>query len=288
MPKNKVQVKKIPSGINIVINNSNKIENAPKRRKRYVKKEDNFNTLDTPMAPVIRSRELANASVPIKSAPKTTPLSIYAASYRRPVGEMILPLMPYQPPGTPAPAPIPGPSANDMIQMMGNFSNNLLETFRQIRPYTESVKRENILEDVVVPENTTSESIIPENVINQIPYITEEQQREIRNRNTRITAKREGTKHGNKGIDPQGPYKDMEEYIEAYQAAINDSGLNKERKKKILKQRKKKMYDQGKIDAENGVYPLRHENDEDYMKGYNEYIDNLAYDEFLAEEGVPV
>jgi hypothetical protein len=52
------------------------------------------------------------------------------------------------------------------------------------------------------------------------------------------------------------------------------------------------MYEQGKKDAEDKVYPLRHGNDADYMRGYNEIIDNLAYEEFLDAsdilEGVPV
>jgi hypothetical protein len=281
MPKNEVQVKKIPSGINIVINNSNKIDNAPKRRKRYIKKDNNSSTLDTQM------QMPTGVAIPDKKTPRTTPMSIYASSYRTPISQMVPPLPPYQPPGAQTTVPPqPGFESVQLVEQLGNFGSRLLENFTppaQIRSYTDS-QTENIPDDANIPEN----AIIPENIINQIPNITEEQQREIRNRNKKIQAKRQGTIHGNKGIEPQGPYKDMEEYKQAYQTAIDNQELNQERKKKMLQQRKKKMYQQGKKDAEDGVYPLRHENDEDYMKGYNEFIDNLAYEEFVAEEGMVV
>jgi hypothetical protein len=47
---------------------------------------------------------------------------------------------------------------------------------------------------------------------------------------------------------------------------------------------KQKMIEQGRKDASKGKM-YKYPNNEDYMNGYNDYIDNLAYQEFLAEQG---
>lgn len=299
MPKNEVKVKKIPSGINIVINNSNTLNNTPKRRKkRYVKKED-VSTSD--------QTNLTSSTNPMTGAGfKGTPFSLYSSSFRRPPqiinfpippNPSTLPAPPAAPPALPPPPvapalpppPHPGFESVQLLETLGNFGNNLLQHFSNIRPQTGSVQIEDITNDSFTFPSSASvqDVIIPDNVIDQIPNITEEQQRELRDRNTKIQAKRQGTMHGNKGIEPQGPYKDMEEYIQAYQTATANREINQERKKKILRQKNQKMYEKGKKDAEDGE-DLRHPNNEDYMRGYNEFVDNLAYEEFVAQGGVEI
>jgi hypothetical protein len=125
-----------------------------------------------------------------------------------------------------------------------------------------------------IQEIVDQELIIPENVIEQIPNITEDQTRELRDRNFKITAKRQGTTHGSKGIPQQGQYKDMDEYKQAYEKALVKFKLEQEREKVS----KKEMYEAGKKAASKGkqLKYNRNKTDPDFLKGYNDYLDSLT------------
>jgi hypothetical protein len=129
-------------------------------------------------------------------------------------------------------------------------------------------------------ENIEQEIIIPQAVIDQLP-VSEEQKAAImqdQEQKKRIKqAKRQGTMHANKGIEQQGPYMDMDEYKEAYQTAVEKKAIDQERMKKVLRQKINKMYEKGKKDVEDGVYPPRfaYKDNEDYMRGFNEAADKL-------------
>lgn len=123
--------------------------------------------------------------------------------------------------------------------------------------------------------------IISDSVINAIPDLTDEQRALMKaaekEKNRIKTAKKEGTRHGKQGIDPQGTYKDMDEYIENYEKALVTKKIEDERKEKTDKINKTAMYNQGKEDATKGITLKynRKAKDEDYMRGYNEVIDAI-------------
>jgi hypothetical protein len=103
---------------------------------------------------------------------------------------------------------------------------------------------------------TVEQDIIPDNVINSIPGITEEQVAGIQNNNRIATAKREGTKHGKRGIPKQGEYREMDEYIINYEKALNTFNIENDRQKKLEEVRKNKMYELGKKHAKEGNVEL--------------------------------
>jgi hypothetical protein len=124
---------------------------------------------------------------------------------------------------------------------------------------------------------TVEQDIIPDNVINSIPGITEEQVAGIQNNNRIATAKREGTKHGKRGIPKQGEYREMDEYIINYEKALNTFNIENDRQKKLEEVRKKEMFEAGKNLARKGknLKYNRNRGDPDFLKGYNEYLDSI-------------
>jgi hypothetical protein len=124
---------------------------------------------------------------------------------------------------------------------------------------------------------TVEQDIIPDNVINSIPGITEEQVAGIQNNNRIATAKREGTKHGKRGIPKQGEYREMDEYIINYEKALNTFNIENDRQKKLEEVRKNKMYELGKKHAKEGgtLKYNRNARNVDFKRGYDEYLDSL-------------
>ena len=169
MAKNEVQIKKIPSGINIVINNSNKIENKePKKRRkrRYIKKEEDTSTQDREFGTQTLTGSTSGSSS--SSTFKGTPFSVYAASFRRPALPPVLPTLalpapppvPALPPPPPVPAlPAPPVINNDLLEMMGSFGNRLLDTFAPPKPYRDSGRLKVIDDDEIIQKSSLPEDV---------------------------------------------------------------------------------------------------------------------------------
>lgn len=133
MTKKQIEVKKIPSAINITINNTNNQEPRKRRKKRYINKTEDSITDSSKL-----KREFGSTGSGGNTSFSGTPFSLYSNSYRRP--PMITYPIPPMPSTLPAPLALPAPPpqpliSDGMMSMMGNFGNKLLENFAPPRPY---------------------------------------------------------------------------------------------------------------------------------------------------------
>ena len=207
------------------------------------------------------------------------------------------------PPAPPAPPLALPPPANNTFNIGNSEGNSNGPTWRDFNNYMMSNRPtrrynygDNMLDDGLDDEEDTlqrafvpqgpprppesvEQDIIPDSVIDSIPDITDEQKTAMKTdqqeKNRIKQARKEGTIHGKKGIEPKGNYKDMDEYTENYQKALILKKIEDERREKQANLDKTAMYNKGKEDATKGkaLKNNRYRRDQDYLRGYNEIID---------------
>jgi hypothetical protein len=307
MPKKQAIIKRSNGNISITIENNLKATQVaprpekPRRRRRKPTTQTNENVDESiPLAPLKDVSYIKppgnsfnvwrdtidsfNTSIPINQAQQ--------------LGLITAPVPPAPPPLPPPPLPPPPPPANNTFNI-GNSEGNNGPTWRDFNNWMMSnrpIRRwnygDNMLDDpgndeeiqFAPPPPRPQVETIPDNVIDNLPNISEEQKATLKAdqaEKKRITnAKSAGTRHANKNKPPEGPYQNMPEYIEAYTKA-------KARTAGMETRQKQAMYQKGKRDGAAGNDYTPYQDNEDYMRGYDESIDYAALNEEFNIAGVP-
>ena len=316
MPKKQAIIKRSNGNINITIENNLKATQTiprpekPKRRRRKPTTQTNENIDD-----MLRGGGAGGADLPpLKDVsyikPPGNSLNVWRdtidsfntsipINQAQQLGLITAPPPPAPPAPPPAPLPPPPPPANNTFNIGNSEGNNNGPTWRDFNNWMMSnrpIRRwnygDNMLDDpgndeeiqFAPPPPRPQLEIIPDNVIDNLPNISEEQKETLKAdqaEKKRITnAKSAGTRHANKNKPPEGPYQNMPEYIEAYTKA-------KARVTGMETRQKQAMYQKGKRDGAAGNDYTPYQDNEDYMRGYDESIDYATLNEEFNIAGVP-
>jgi hypothetical protein len=314
MPKKQTTIKRSNGNISITIENNLKATQvAPKPEKRKRRRRKPTTATNENIDELLRGGGGRESLPPLKDVSYIKPpgnsfnvwrdtIDSYNTSIPIGQAQQMGLIMAPPPPAPPAPAPLAlPPPANNTFNIGNSEGNNNGPTWRDFNNWmmmsNRPVKRwnygDNMLDDggndeeiqfaLPPPPQAPQLEILPDNVIDSLPNISEEQKATLKAdqaEKLRIkNAKSAGTRHANKNKPPEGPYQAMPEYIEAYtKAKTRTSGMET--------RQKEAMYKKGKRDGAAGNDYTPYQDNEDYMRGYDESIDYAALNEEYNVAGV--